>query len=48
MHNSNNTIATGAMFGLIADATASATSNLAVPTLINCYSGHPIFHPIVK
>ena len=43
IYNPNNTIAMGAMFGLVGVAIASATSQASVPMLIDCYSGQPIF-----
>jgi hypothetical protein len=43
LYNPNNTIAMGAMFGLVGVAIASATSQASVPMLIDCYSGQPIF-----
>ncbi|WP_414000060.1 DUF6563 family protein [Flavobacterium sp. W1B] len=43
LYNPNNTIAMGAMFGLIGVAVASATSQASVPMMIDCYSGQPLF-----
>ncbi|TRX04191.1 hypothetical protein FNW10_02060 [Flavobacterium gawalongense] len=41
VYNPNDTIAMGAMFGLIGVAIASVASDSSVPMLIDCYSGRP-------